>query len=699
MLDKKKSLLLVGVLALSVGAATFSLFKGEISSFNNVEAVPYEIVISYNRNKFSSGFGYSDIYTQRGSKVQHYRSDITYDDVSQRVDLSNSSSFFGNLHPDGIFAGGDPVNGMTLMHFTDYSNIQVAYSWSATGGQTYYETPDASGNVYFSGTRPNYYRVQRQFTDEIAYLGSCTITFECVEGVAPGSGYTIKNKSIGQSYYGSDAVSFTYTRYIPDQGDTGYIPDGDADRPGNYLYMPLFTNLASASIELLHGIVFSVEFNDSYFGQTRYDNVHLDDVTISELEFAIDGRDDNIIQKCENNVSATFRFKKIAEISIDFTVFGYVSMSSLTHQVLGCEDIRQQENEELPSNTKVTFRTIVEYQGYFEKEDTWHTRKVGKTVFEHEVPLGDLSDFIYDDHPFTKLGDHIIRFKFDKEIYYDANYYVYDDAHIVKNVSDYTFPASVEAGTDLDDYVQNHTISANVKYRDGTSEILNFNTSNFDFSNVDVNETGLYFYDLLIGNNVPIKQFINIDLSDIGEVVEGKVYTSSVVSATVAVTTWLGPSYDTWSLKKVILHTNGYEADLEDIGENSHKVTGEYVEIKDNGNNIIGLVLYGALGALRVSISGSNIANYDYTDLDAGRTHYTTTSDSYLLQNLNVYLYNTEYHEMMVDYNSMYIRCKFYYVDEGHKNIYFKYPFGDSVLNLTATIDGESMVVDAPQII
>lgn len=700
-ITKKLSLLLAS-LTLSIVAlgAVFStrlstkLFSGQAYE------TPMKLVFSYDNRQLRGESGPVDshtVVTERGTALTIYQEGISYQD--NRIYVAKDG-LFGNVMETGLEH--NPINGMYQMTFTDFGNVSVMVGDSKNktcAGSFIYE-PDENGVITFTTPRPSYYKVAPLDTSKPMYFNSFAIDFTCIED----PGYVVESKtaSVGQSYYGEAPVSYTYTDYSDNEKG--------ARRPDHFIYIENHStrgifdpgyehyNTVADSIDL-HTIVVDVEFKANVDGQTTYRGIRLDDPYVSNLSIHLDNKDyhDIIRPGIESAITFDFTYRDYGHVTAHATAFAYYT-KTVTYRFAHADNVKIQDNDlEIP-DFNVYLYTYVYLNGYSSANgNAGPNHTVGIASFTRTLKFSELNDLSLDNHPFSVAGDHEFTFRLDTGALQSGTYHVYDGTCYQAMVG-FNMPTELEVGTDLESYIENNEIGASFFYYDGDFEYVRFQYNDFDFSKVDPNSEGLFTYTVRYKDYAPIKQFINFVLTDIGED-EGfnTTYTTTGTAYPVVLGFDEKGSYGSLYIKELLTCANGYKATVASAySENVFYRTGTYDIVDDRPNTIL---LSGQLGGVRVyaDISNTKIAPSENMYNSIESTEYTATGYE-LLADCKIYILQTQYREMMIQFGDYPVRTRFSYLNSQQTEITFKFPLPltSSFINLTATIQGNNIHVDDP---
>ena len=129
------------------------------------------------------------------------------------------------------------------------------------------------------------------------------------------------------------------------------------------------------------------------------------------------------------------------------------------------------------------------------------------------------------------------------------------------------------------------------------------------------------------------------------------------------------------------------------LGEEFYR-TGTYERVNDST-----LLLSGQLGGVRVYANTytTKIAPSENMYNSINSTEYTATGYG-LLEDCKIYILETNYREMMIEFGDYQVRTRFSYLDSLQTKITFKFPLPltSSFINLNATIQGNTIHVDDP---
>ena len=699
MKTNKKALLLITSLTMSIGVVGTVLFSNVSKDYSLSKAndIPMRLVFSYENHQLRDSTGWVDpheVHTERGTTLSICQDGVSYHD--NRVYVAKDG-LFGNVRATGIEH--DPVNGITKLTFTDFNNISVTF-----GDKTHPECnsatmePDENGVISFDSDKPCYYKVAPKVDSDPMYFNTFTIDFSCIEN--PGYNVESKSTSVGQSYYGEDPVSYIYTDYNNDEKS--------ARRPDHFIYIE--TNKSGAfdpdyqgyktvaeAIDL-HTIVVDVEFKSNVDGQTVYKGIRLDDPYVTHLEVHLDNEDyhDILHPGVESAITFNFVYKDYGIVTAHATAFAYTT-KNVTYSFTKADNIKIQDNDIDIPDVNIYMYTSVYLSGYTKSPGRPRSSyTVGITNFTRVVKMSELTEPSFDSHRFTVTGDHEFTFKLDTNAVQKGTYHVYDGEYYQAMVG-FNMPTELEVGTDLQNYIESNEIGASFFYYDGEFEYVTFNYSDFDFSKVDINSEGLYFYTVKYKSYTPIKQFINFVLTDIGEGGEtDMIYTVDGTDYPEVLGFDESGAYGTLYIEELKTCSIGYKATVHSqYSDHPFYCTGTYERINDNT-----ILLSGQLGGVRVYSSITNKKIYSssimYNSLTS--TEYTATGYN-LLDEDKIYIYDTNYREMMIKFGDYEVRTRFSYLDSEGSKIMFKFPLplSSSFITLTATIQGSTINVDVPE--
>ena len=696
----KKLLLLLTSLTLTIIAmgAVFSFPLSANLSLGQAYDTPMRLVLSYDNHQLKDESGPIDpctVVTERGTELTIYQDGVSYHD--NRIYVAEDG-LFGNVTETGIQHS--PINGMYQMTFTDFGNVSVMVGSSKNktcAGSDIYE-PDENGVITFATPRPSYYKVAPLDVSKPMYFHSFAIDFTCIED----PGYVVESKtaSVGQSYYGEGPVSYTYTDYFDNEKG--------ARRPDHFIYIENHStrgifdpeyehyNTVADSIDL-HNIVVDVEFKASVDGQTTYRGIRLDDPYVSNLSIHLDDEDlhDIIHPGIESDITFDFTYRDYGHVTAHAKAFAYYT-KTVTYRFAHADNVRIQDNDLDMPDFNVYLYTYVYLNGYHtNKGNAGPNHTVGIACFTRTLKFSELNDLTLDSHPFSATGDHEFTFRLETGALQSGTYHVYDGTCYQAMVG-FNMPTELEVGTNLESYIESREIGASFFYYDGDFEYVQFQYEDFDFSKVDSNSEGLFTYTVRYKDYAPIKQFISFVLTDIGED-EGfnTLYSTTGTDYPVVLGFDENGSYGPLYIKELLTCANGYRATVASAySEEDFYRTGTYERINDNT-----LLLSGQLGGVRVYASTypTKIAPSETMYNSIESTEYTATGYG-LLANCKIHILETDYREMMIEFGDYQVRTRFSYLDSLKTAIAFKFPLPltSSFINLTATIQGNTIHVNDP---
>lgn len=711
-MKKKKYLLLIMLASCS---ALLIGTLGTFFAFNDISAdalnsqnndLPMRIDLSYENkqltNKASSvgTYSYVDVKTYRNNTVRLLQNGISYLDNENKVRLS-LDGWFGNIGGDsGVYR--DPINGLTRIHFENGTNLIVKYGWSGTSGSTREEIPDSNGDVFFSGLKPSYFRVEYNDYGE-ATFSCCEIYYDCQGASAPASNPSVLSSTLNQSFYGAE-VGELYIVDDPDNSLAAHLSEG------NYIFAMRNKSLEDALD--LHNLVMSFDLNKSVGGQTHYEGVRLDDRFVSNLSIEFVNSTQSQTKGGVQSMRLSFTYKGIINVHNEFTLYGYYRTES-HFNVVSIDNVRQQSDNTLPEDNEVLINSYVEVIGFGTKDSFDQTsaqRQVGRVFFQRRMTLKELRDN-YDlslgQNPFTVVGSHELSFKLDSRYRTFGTYLVFDNTNYIKSVEYHGFKDEINSGFDLASYFNSGNTYVSFKYQDGTSRNVNITTSDVDLSLVDTKVEGFYPYYVTIEGYGKVKQFVSVVLAGIEDETGATIYETPEANKENVYAYGLDEynALNKLYVKSIVAKDGQYRAtcyvDLDEPDVTFERF-GSYVidSFEYNTSNIDEIVLFGQLWSSRIQfedgsdslqknlITHSEIeTNHPYSD-----TVYIPDDESFMFTDSNPFhFYSSDNNELMIEFNDMLFRTTCIYLNEEKTRISFVFPFitffKQVTLNFEATLD------------
>ena len=677
---------------LALGAIVFSLALGDNINLSAIKAedTPMRIDLSYENKQLTNDT--NDLGTYRLARVKTYRnntiallqSGVSYIDESQQVRLS-LDGWFGNIGGDSGVERND-IRGLLRIHFVNWSNIKVEYSWSAIPGTVYTELPDANGDVCFSGLKPSYFRVSPAENAQVLF-SSCEIHYDCVAAPAPSS-VTVSNVSLRQSHYDADPGDL----YVYDDPATSWAAHLENK---DYFYAQKDTAFSDLD---KHTMFMSFDLNKPLAGKTHYEGVRLDDPFVTDLVLEPLGGESKVGYG-EHSVRVSFRYKGFAAISDhEFKVVGYYR-KEVSHSVVSVDNIRQQADNTLPKDSAVTVQSLVTFIA-FAKPDPFTLSSIqvhiAHTIFSRSIQFKDLVDLHLDADPFTAIGEHELSFRLDSRYPIHGTYLVYNESNFIKSVSFNRFKEQIEPGENLAAYFDGGYASVTLRYQDGTSNVVNINASNVDLSLVNDKVEGTYPYYVTVAGYRKVQRFVSVVISSIGDETGADIYapTESTKGSVYAYGIDDYGMLAKFYITSIVAKDTKYRATchLEDSDDTFERF-GTYAI--DEINDFKEIVLFGQLWSSRLKFKAGNNAN-EFTLLRHAEiendqyfddTVYTPDEDSYMFAGMPFHFYSSPYNEIKIDYSDeMHYRTTCTYLNEEKTRFSFQYPFYLAVVTFEATI-------------
>ena len=689
------SALLLGVLGTSFAFDNTSV--DALYSQNN--DLPMRIDLSYENKQLTNNahsvgnYSYVDVKTYRNNAVRLLQSFVSYLDSDKKIKLTEDG-WFGNIGGDSGISR-DPINGLTRIHFENGTNLKVKYGWSGTSGSTREEIPDSNGDVFFSGLKPSYFRVEQYASGDVTF-SSCEIYYDCVGASAPASNPTVLNSTLNQSFYGAD-VGELYIVDSPDSSLAAHLSNG------NYIFAKRNQSLANALD--LHNLVMSFDLDKSVGGQTHYEGVRLDDQFVSNLSIEFVNSEQSQTKEGVQSMRLSFTYKGIVDVSNQFTLFGYYRSES-HYNVISIDNVRQQNDETLPEDNEVLINSYVEIIGFGAQDafdQTSAQRQVGRAFFKRIMTLKELRDN-YDlslgQNPFTALGSHELSFKLDSRYRTFGTYLVFNESNYIKSVEYHGFKEEIKAGFDLVTYFNSGNTYVSFKYQDGTSRDVTITSSEVDLSLVDINVEGLYPYYVDIDGYGKVKQLVSVVLSGIEDETGAIIYETSDENKENVYAYGLDEycAFNKLYIKSIVAKDGQYRAtcytDL-DKPDKTLERFGSYVidSFEYNSSNIDEIVLFGQLWSSRIQIDSSQNTLITHSEIETNHPYsdivYIPDEDnSYMFTDSNPFhFYSSNNNELMIEYGGMRFRTTCFYLNEEKTRISFRFPFFTVTLNFEATLD------------
>ena len=504
-------LMLASIFTLGVLAFSFNVDENEAFALTRAAEAPMRIDLSYENRQLTNDtdnlgtYRLARVKTYRNNEIKLLQHDVSYIDEDQKVRLS-LDGWFGNIGGDSGVERNE-IKGMTRIHFVEGSNIKVQYSWSATSGTIYEETPDANGDVYFSGLKPSYFKVVPSANEQVLF-SSCEIYYDCESAPAP-TAVTATNVQIKQSHYGANPGDL----YVYDSPETSWATHLET---GNYVYAKVGTAYNDLD---KHNIVLSFDFAKPIAGKTHHEGVRLDDPFVTNLVIErVNGG--STIDYGEQTLSVSFTYKGFGTISNQtFKVVGFYR-STVGHQVVSVDNVKQQADNTLPGDNVVTVQSLVTFFAFAAKDQfslSSHQIHIAHTIFHREIKFKDLPNLQLDANPFTAVGEHELAFNLDTRYALHGTYVVYDESNYVKSVAFNGFKDQIEPGEDLASYFNGGNASVTLNYQDGTSNTIVIKANSLDLSLVNSKVEGTYPYYVNIAGYRRIQRYVSVVMTGIGD--------------------------------------------------------------------------------------------------------------------------------------------------------------------------------------
>ena len=670
-MKKKKLAAFLSAFVLALGTITFSSVLSQNLNFviNDAYDTPMRIDLSYENKQLTNdtdnlgNYRLARVKTYRNNIVKLLQHDVSYIDESQQVRLS-LDGWFGNIGGDSGVERND-IRGLLNIHFVNWSNIKVEYSWSATSGTIYEELPDANGNVYFNGLKPSFFKVIPANNAQVLF-SSCEIYYDCMATTSPFYVYDNPERSWAAHLENKD--------YFYAQKDTAY---SDLDK---------------------HTMYMSFDLNKPLAGQTHYEGVRLDDPFITDLVIeSLNG--ELTVDYGEHSMRVSFKYKGFATISDHtFKVVGYYR-KEVSQSVVSVDNIKQQADNTLPKDSTVTVQSLITFFG-FAKLDPFSISStqvhIAHTIFNKTIKFEDLVDLHLDSDAFTAVGEHELSFRLDSRYPLHGTYLVYNESNYIKSVSFDGFKEQIEPGEDLVAYFNSGYTSVTLKYQDGTANVVNINASNVDLSLVNNKVEGTYPYYVTVSGYRKVQRFVSVVISSIGDETGADIYAptestkNNVYVYGIDKYGYLTKFYIT----SIVAKDNKYRATchLEDSVDTFERF-GTYAI--DEIRNFKEIVLFGQLWSSRLKFEAGNNANefvlLSHAEIENDNyfndTIYMPDSESYMFGGIPFHFYSSPYNEIKIDYSEeMQYRTICTYLNEEKTRFSFQFPFYLSVLTLEATI-------------